>query len=104
MNYRASLVASLLVVTGCGGGGSPSAPAVITPPTTVPPVTTSCTGNHLINVITATDEGMSGAGNGPDMAMDDDLSSASRWETTGDSITITFDLGWRHLVREVGIA
>ena len=98
------MVASLLVVTGCGGGGSPSAPAVITPPTTVPPVTTSCTGNHLINVITATDEGMSGAGNGPDKAMDDDLSSASRWETTGDSITITFDLGLRHLVREVGIA
>jgi len=105
MNYRASLVAILLAVTGCGGGGSSSAPAGNTPPATVPPVTPpSCTGNHLINVIAATDEGMSGTGNGPDKAMDDDLSPASRWETTGDSITITFDLGVRYLVREVGIA
>ena len=104
MNYRACLVASLLAFTGCGGGGSSGAgvnpPAPPDPP--VPP--TSCTGNNLINVIAATDEGMSGAGNGPDKAIDDDLSAASRWETTGDSITITFDLGARHLVREVGIA
>lgn len=104
MNYRASLVASLFVLAGCGGGGSSSVPVSNPPPTTVPPVTTSCTGNHLINVIAATDGGLSAAGNGPDQAIDDDLNPASRWETTGDSITITFDLGARHLVREVGIA
>ena len=104
MNYRASLFVILLAVTGCGGSGSSGAGA--NPPTPpVPPVPpTSCTGNHLINVIAATDQGMSGAGNGPDQAMDDDLSPASRWETTGDSMTITFDLGVRYLVREVGIA
>jgi len=104
MNYRACLVASLLVVTGCGGGGSSG--ASVNPPTPpVPPVPpTSCTGNHLINVIAAVDEGISGAGNGPDKAIDDDLSAVSRWETTGDSITITFDLGVRYLVREIGIA
>jgi len=102
MNYRAGLVAILLAVTGCGGGGSSGETVVIPPPPPPPP--SSCTGNHLINVIAATDEGMSGAGNGPDMAVDDNLSPASRWETTGDSMTITFDLGVRYLVREVGIA
>ena len=103
MNYRASLLAGLLAVTGCGGGSS-SAPVSNPPPTTVPPVTTSCTGNHLINVIAATDNGLSGAGNGPDMAIDDILGPASRWESPGDPGTITLDLGVRYLVREVGIA
>lgn len=104
MNYRACLVASLLVVTGCGGGGSSG--AGINPPTPpVPPVPpTSCTGSSLINVIAATDNGLSGAGNGPNMAIDDNLDPASRWELPGDAMTITFDLGVRYLVREVGIA
>lgn len=47
---------------------------------------------------------MSGVGFEPDKAIDDNLDPASRWETTGDSLTITLDLGARHLVREVGIA
>ncbi|MBT8098163.1 MAG: polysaccharide lyase family 7 protein, partial [Gammaproteobacteria bacterium] len=68
------------------------------------PPPTSCEGNHLINIIAATDNGMSGAGTGPDMAIDDNLDPASRWQSPGDSMTITFDLGERHLVREVGIA
>ena len=38
------------------------------------------------------------------MAIDDVLDPASRWESPGDPGTITFDLGARHLVREVGIA
>jgi len=106
MNYRASLVASLLAVTGCGGGGLPGTVAGNTPTTPIPPVSgpTSCTGNNLINVIAATDNGQSNAGFGPESAIDDNLSPASRWESTGDSITLTFDLGARHLVREVGIA
>ena len=107
MNYRAGLVAILLAVAGCGGGGSPGTggnpPSPPVPP--VPPVPpTSCTGNHLINVIAATDNGLSGAGTGPDMAIDDILDPASRWESPGDPGTITFDLGVRYLVREVGIA
>jgi len=103
MNYRASLVASLLAIAGCGGGssgggGNPPAPPV------PPPAPTTCAGNHLINVIAATDNGLSGAGNGPDMAVDDILDPVSRWESPGDPGTITLDLGARHLVREVGIA
>lgn len=106
MKYRASLLAGLLAVTGCGGGGSSGSNGSSAPPTApVPPVPNlSCAGNHLINVIAATDNGQSPAGNGPDRAVDDDLGPASRWETSGDAMTITFDLGARYLVREVGIA
>lgn len=104
MNYRAGLFASLLAVASCGGGGSPGAGG--TPPIPpVPPVPpTSCAGSNLINVIAATDNGLSGAGNGPGMAIDDVLDPASRWESPGDPGTITLDLGVRYLVREVGIA
>ena len=102
MSHRVILVAGLLAVAGCGSSSSTGGTIPPTPPPPVPP--SSCAGNHLINVIAAADEGMSGAGNGPDMAVDDNLNPASRWETTGDSITITFDLGVRYLVREVGIA
>lgn len=104
MNFRASLVAILLAVTGCGGGGASDNNGGPPPPPPPPPPPTSCTGNHLINVIAATDNGLSGPGNGPEMAIDDNLDPASRWETTGDSITITFDLGVRYLVREIGLA
>ena len=97
----------LLAVAGCGGGGSSGAggnpPPPPVPPAPPPPPTT-CTGNNLINVIAATDNGLSGAGNGPEMAIDDNLDPASRWESPGDPGTITLDLGVRHLVREVGIA
>jgi poly(beta-D-mannuronate) lyase len=55
-------------------------------------------------VIAATDNGLSGTGNGPGLAIDDNLGPASRWESPGDPATITFDLGVRYLVREVGIA
>ncbi len=116
MNYRASLIASLLVITGCGGGGgapvtiganTPTTPTTPSPPTTPTPplvLNTSCDGNNLINVIAATDNGQSSAVNGPDKAIDDDLSPTSRWESPGDSMTLTLDLGARHLIREVGIA
>jgi hypothetical protein len=105
MNYRASLVASLLAITGCGGGGSSGTIDGNTPtPPPTPVLATSCTGNQLINVIAATDNGQSAAGNGPDRAIDDNLGLASRWESPGDAMTITFDLGVRYLVREVGIA
>lgn len=41
---------------------------------------------------------------GPALAIDDDLSSTSRWESPGDAMTLTLDLGVRYLVREVGVA
>ncbi len=108
MKYRASLFATLLAVTGCGGGGGGGASTATggnTPPAPIPPVAeTSCNGNNLINVVAATDSGQSPAGNGPERAIDNNLDPASRWQSPGDAVTITFDLGARHLVREVGIA
>lgn len=107
MKLRHSLIASLLVLTGCGSGGSGPGGRQV-PPTPVPPppppAATTCTGNHLINVVAASDNGQSTAGNGPGQAIDDNLSPASRWASPGDSMSITLDLGARHLVREVGIA
>ena len=98
------MVAGLLAVTGCGGGGSSGAGGNPPDPPVLPDPPTSCTGNNLINIIDATDNGLSSAGSGPDKAIDDLLDPASRWESPGDPGTITFDLGVRYLVREVGIA
>ena len=104
MNFRADLLASLLVVAGCGGGGSSGGGGGNSPPAPPVPPPSTCSGSHLINVIAATDSGLSGAGTGPEMAIDDNLDAASRWESPGDPGTITLDLGERYLVREVGIA
>lgn len=106
MIYRAFFAALLLAIGGCGGGSSGSGGSSPPPPAPPPPPPppTSCTGNHLINVVAASDSGQSAAGNGPEQAIDDNLDPASRWESPGDAIVITFDLGARYLVREVGIA
>ncbi|MEO0424234.1 MAG: polysaccharide lyase family 7 protein [Pseudomonadota bacterium] len=108
MNLRVGVIAGLLVLAGCGGGGSPEvvreaadAPEEAPEPT---PVATDCDGTDLINVIAATDDGQSLAGNGPERAIDDDLDPASRWVSPGDAQALTLDLGAQHLVREVGIA
>ncbi|MGI9272744.1 MAG: polysaccharide lyase family 7 protein [Woeseiaceae bacterium] len=104
MKYRAGLIAGLLVLAGCGGGSSGGGGNNTAPPVIPPVLPTTCSGTHLINIVAATDGGLSGAGFEPEMAIDDNLDPASRWETTGDSLTITFDLGVRYLVREVGLA
>ncbi|MEO1034321.1 MAG: polysaccharide lyase family 7 protein [Pseudomonadota bacterium] len=106
--YQVGLFASLVLLAACGGGGSSGTidgETSTTPVTPTPqPPATSCVGNHLINVVAATDDGQSVAGNGPAEAIDDDLNPSSRWESPGDAKSITLDLGARHLVREVGIA
>ncbi|MEO0366916.1 MAG: polysaccharide lyase family 7 protein [Pseudomonadota bacterium] len=109
MKSRVSLFVACFVLTACGGGGgSPdtASPLAPTPPPAPapPPVATTCDGNHLINVVAASDDGDSLAGFGPDQAIDDDLDSASRWVSPGNAKALTLDLGSRHLVREVGIA
>ena len=106
IKFRACLIVNLLAFAGCGGGGSSAVvggpPLPTVPPDPPPP--TSCSGSQLVNVVSASDDGTSIAGFGPALAVDDDFDSASRWEATGDAITITLDLGVRYLVREVGIA
>lgn len=94
----------VVLLTGCGGGGSSNTvpPVAVTP--TPPPAATTCSGNSLINVVGASDDGSGMPGNGPALAIDDDLTTQSRWIAPGNAATLTLDLGARHLVREVGIA
>ena len=105
MNRRAGAAVILFVLAGCGGGGAPGSGSNPPPVPPAPPeLPASCTGNYLINVVAATDDGRSAAGSGPERAIDDDFDAASRWQSSGDAVTITFDLGVRYLVREVGLA
>ncbi|MEM1175054.1 MAG: polysaccharide lyase family 7 protein [Pseudomonadota bacterium] len=102
-----ALSAACVLLSACGGGGSANT-VTPSPPTASPPdppvAATSCSGSQLINVVAAADNGQSLAGNGPALAVDDNLDSASRWESPGDAVSLTLDLGVRYLVREVGIA
>jgi len=104
MSFRVGIVAVLFSLAGCGGGGSSGGGGNPVPPIIPPAPATTCDGNHLINVIAAADNGLSVAGNGPAMAIDDDLDPASRWQSPGDPGVLTLDLGVRYLVREVGVA
>ena len=101
----ALVVLASILTAACGGGGSSGSTGgdpVTPPPPPDPP--TSCAGNHLINMVGAVDNGLSGMSNGPENAIDDNLDPGSRWESSGDPAVITFDMGERYLVREVGIA
>ena len=68
------------------------------------PGATNCSGNFLLNVVGATDDGDSEPGYGPLKAIDDDFSELSRWQSVGDAKALTLDLGSRHLVKKIGIA
>jgi hypothetical protein len=65
---------------------------------------TDCSGNYLINVIDATDEGDSQPTYDALKAIDDNFSPESRWQAAGDAKALTLDLGSRHLVKKIGIA
>ena len=101
---RLCVIAIVLVSTGCGGGGGSNRVAPTTGAPAPPPVATTCEGAHLINVVAAMDEGGSAVGQGPEQAIDDDLRPESRWQSPGNAVSLTVDLGARHLVREVAIA
>ena len=95
----------LLLLQGCSGGlpetGNNPVPQ---PPVIQEPPRTDCNGNDLINVISASDNGQNGSASQPELAIDDNLTPASRWQAQSDVNTLIIDLGLRHLVREVGIA
>ena len=100
----AFLIASLVLTASCGGGSSGSTGGSTPTPPAPPSPPASCDGNDLINIVAATDNGLSGMSNGPEEAIDDNLDPGSRWESSGDPAIITLDMGERFLVREVGIA
>ena len=104
MLHRAILAASLVFAASCGGGSSGSTGGNTPTPPVPPSPPASCDGSDLINIVGATDNGLSGMSNGPENAIDDNLEAGSRWESSGDPAVITLDMGERYLVREVGIA
>jgi poly(beta-D-mannuronate) lyase len=110
----------LFTLLGCGGGSSPEQ-QISTPPQIesqppeetaeasaplFPPVlsATTCPGLDFINLVSAQTSSDAVGQLTADNAIDDDLSEGSRWESNTQGSEITIDLGYRHLVKEVGTA
>ena len=123
MSSRFERLLLVALVSGCGGGSDQTSDLVFTSPVSAPapepepapapapepePEPTSgatdCSGNYLINVLDATDEGDSEPTYGALNSIDDNFSPESRWQSEGDAKALTLDLGSRHLVKKIGIA
>ena len=119
MSSRFERILLVALVSGCGGGSDQTSDLVFTSPVSAPapepepapapepeptPGATDCSGNYLINVIDATDEGDSQPAYAALNSIDDNFSPESRWQSEGDAKALTLDLGSRHLVKTVGIA
>ena len=123
MSSRFERLLLVALVSGCGGGSDQTSDLVFTSPVSAPapepepapapapepePEPTSgatdCSGNYLINVFDATDEGDSEPTYGALNSIDDNFSPESRWQSEGDAKALTLDLGSRHLVKKIGIA
>ena len=121
MSSRFERLLLVVLVSGCGGGSDQTSDLVFTSPVSAPtpepePVpapepeseptagATDCSGNYLINVVDATDEGDSQPTYDALNSIDDNFSPESRWQSEGDAKALTLDLGSRHLVKKIGIA
>ena len=123
MSSRFERLLLVALVSGCGGGSDQTSDLVFTSPVSAPapepepapapapepePEPTSgatdCSGNYLINVLDATDEGDSKPTYDALNSIDDNFSPESRWQSEGDAKALTLDLGSRHLVKKIGIA
>ena len=123
MSSRFERLLLVALVSGCGGGSDQTSDLVFTSPVSAPapepepapapapepePEPTSgatdCSGNYLINVLDATDEGDSEPTYDALNSIDDNFSPESRWQSEGDAKALTLDLGSRHLVKKIGIA
>lgn len=112
----------VLLLSACGGGSSiTDAPPPQIPepaPTPMPPPNpgvsapifpanlnvTSCSGLDYLEVLEATSDAISQTGFEAGNAIDGGLTAQSRWESDQSGATITLDLGYRHLVKEMGTA
>lgn len=114
-----SIFSLILLVCACGGSSTtpqgpsipPSTPPASPPTPTIPdPVfppdfsITSCAGNDFLNLLSVESDASTESGFEADNAIDNSLSVNNRWETAQRGAQITFELGYRHLVKEVGIA
>lgn len=117
---RTVIAVSLLIsLTACGGGSSNPEPPPITPtvpsdppptPTVADPIfppnlsVTSCSGMDYINLISVQSEAATATGFEASKAIDNSLATDSRWESSESDPQITIELGYRHLVKEIGTA
>lgn len=126
MRRLSGCIGLALLIQACGGGGgsstapsptpqpdpvapdpSPAVPDPLFPPV---PANTSCSGLDYLKLIDASSENtstMSSSSNqlyGASLAIDGLLGEESRWETSDTSPVLTLDLGYRHLVKEIGTA
>jgi len=125
---RIILLSSLLVLLSACGGSSSSQPTFrpdpmpepvtppVTPPTTPPAVSipaplfppsvsnTRCSGLDFVNIVSVQSDATSQVGFEAGNAIDNNLSDDNRWESEQSSAQITVDLGYRHLVKEIGTA
>lgn len=111
---------SLFGLAACGGGGGTNpTPPVVTPvpvpaPTPVVGVADpifpadydviSCVGLDYLKPISIESDNATTSGLEASNAIDSSLDAASRWETDESSAEITIELGYRHLIKEIGTA
>ena len=116
MNRILLTITCMAILSGCGGG-SEADKAVLPTPVVPPPVNgiadpiyppdfskTSCAGLDFLQLISVESEANSNSEFTANKAIDGDLSDESRWESTTDAASITIELGYRHVVKEIGTA
>jgi poly(beta-D-mannuronate) lyase len=107
----------------CGGSSTSSPtspPTTITFPVTQPETTpvlgvsdpifqadlsvTQCEGIDFLNLLNVESDAQTDPGFEADKAIDNNLTASNRWQSTENGAQLTIDLGYRHLVKEVGTA
>lgn len=115
---------SVCVLVSCGGSSGPTPPVINSPTVVVtPPVvdvpaapdvadpifpadlsTTTCSGLDFIQLRSVQSDSATSTSFEASKAIDGSLSSASRWQTSDNGAQLTIELGYRHLVKEIGTA
>ncbi len=107
---------TVFTLVACGGSTSSSPePPILVPP--VEPVdsvpapifppnlnATTCTGLDFLDLLSVESSDTTQMGFEADKAIDDNLTSISRWESSVSGAQLTIELGYRHLVKEIGTA
>ena len=98
-----------VTVSGCTDSGTPVPPLPPEPPQPPQPPEPpqeplSCDRLDNLAIVAATSDGSNDADFNPSRAIDNDLSTESRWSANGTGRTITFDLGELSTVRQIATA